>query len=150
MKSNKLKIIIVCSIIIGLATGLSFSPNLKIWHPEICINNSCFNIEIASTPKHHAQWLMNVKYLAAESGMLFVFDKEDTYSFWMKNTLIPLDMIWIDQNHTIVDIQTATPCITKQCETYWGKERASYVLEINGGLSKKLWISKGQKVQIKY
>lgn len=50
--------------------------------------------------------------------MLFIFDKQDRYTFWMKNTLIPLDMIRIDQDKKIVDIQSAKPCTTDICETY--------------------------------
>lgn len=61
---------------------------------------------------------MNVKYLEPKSGMLFVFYKQDSYSFWMKNTLIPLDMIRIDENKTVVDIEQATPCTTAICQTY--------------------------------
>ena len=84
---------------------------------------------------------MYVKKLPENSGMLFIFDKPDIYTFWMKNTLIPLDMIRINQDNQIVDIQEAIPCTTDICQTYPGKESASYVLEINKGLSTASYIT---------
>jgi uncharacterized membrane protein (UPF0127 family) len=56
--------------------------------------------------------------MGEDNGMLFIFNKEEIYAFWMKNTLIPLDMVWIDSNNTIVDIQTAVPCEADPCPTY--------------------------------
>jgi uncharacterized membrane protein (UPF0127 family) len=82
--------------------------------------------------------------------MLFVFEKEDIYTFWMKNTLIPLDILRINNNKEIVDIQEATPCISKKCETYTPQNEATYVLEINKGLCKKRGINTGQKISISY
>ena len=72
--------------------------------------------------------------------MLFAFDKMWTYSFRMKNTLIPLDMIRIneiDWENRVVDIQTAQPCITENCEIYSPNWESKYVLEINAWLAEK-------------
>jgi uncharacterized membrane protein (UPF0127 family) len=63
--------------------------------------------------------------------MLFEFDEQKKHTFWMKNTLIPLDMIRIDSNLNIIDIQTAMPCTSSVCETYVPQGDATYVLEIN-------------------
>lgn len=52
------------------------------------------------------------------SGMLFVFEQAGQYNFWMKNTLIPLDMIWINDQNKIIDIKQATPCTADPCPTY--------------------------------
>ena len=93
---------------------------------------------------------MFIKQLPENSWMLFVFDKEDTYTFRMKNTLIPLDMIRINKDNKIVDIQEALPCTTDICQTYPWKEPASYVLEVNKWLSKKRGISPWEKVSISY
>ncbi|MEI6426739.1 MAG: DUF192 domain-containing protein, partial [Candidatus Absconditabacteria bacterium] len=84
------------------------------------------------------------------SGMLFKFDKEDTYIFRMKNTLIPLDMIRINKQHEIIDIKHATPCTTEICATYEPQGPASYVLEINEGLTDKRGIKIGEKVHMLY
>jgi uncharacterized membrane protein (UPF0127 family) len=62
--------------------------------------------------------------------MLFVFPQEDMHHFRMKNTLIPLDMIWMDPSYTILDIQEAVPCTQDPCPLYPAKQKALYVLEI--------------------
>jgi uncharacterized membrane protein (UPF0127 family) len=60
----------------------------------------------------------------------------------MKNTLIPLDMIWIDKNWKIVDIQTAEPCREDPCRSYTPSDLSLYVLEINAGITDLIWIKK--------
>jgi len=63
--------------------------------PQICIKHSCYNIELALTPEEQTRGLMLRQDLAEDAGMLFVFGDESETSFWMKNTLIPLDIVWI-------------------------------------------------------
>lgn len=151
MRSDKKRRLGISLVVIGsLAFWLVFSPHQKITKPELCIGEYCIDIAIADTPQKQDQWLMFVKHLPTNSWMLFVFDKEDRYIFWMKNTLIPLDMIRINKNNEIVDIQEAVPCTTDICQTYPWKEPASYVLEINKWLSKKRGISTWEKVRISY
>lgn len=72
--------------------------------------------------------------------MLFVYDEEKKYSFWMKNTLIPLDIIWIDKDHRVVDVQTVQPCKTEHCPSFTPKEQAQYILEINAGIAERAGI----------
>lgn len=67
--------------------------------------------------------------------MVFVFDTPAIHSFWMKNTLIPLDIVWIDEKHTVVHIVTAQPCKTKSCPIYTPETSAKYVLEVNAGMA---------------
>ena len=151
MRFNKTKKIAISLVVIGsLTLWLVFSPHQKITKPELCIKSHCFDITIADTPAKQEQWLMFVRKLAENSWMLFIFDKEDRYTFWMKNTRIPLDMIWINKDNKIVDIQEALPCSTDICQTYPWKEPASYVLEINKWLSKKRDISTWQDIKISY
>jgi uncharacterized protein len=71
------------------------------------------------------------------SGMLFVFEIADIYDFRMKNTLIPLDMLWIDENFNVVKIHTAEPCTADPCPIYQPGKTAKYVLEINAGMAAK-------------
>jgi uncharacterized protein len=89
---------------------------------------------------------MNRDSLPEYSGMIFVFDHPDLYSFRMKNTLIPLDMLRIDSGMNIIYIAEALPCTIDPCTVYTPSKKASYVLEINYGLSKKLGITEGMNV----
>lgn len=92
------------------------------------INNNKIKVEIADTPEKRTQGLMHRQSL--KGGMLFIFEEEKTRSFWMKNTLIPLDIIFINKNLKIIDIQQAIPC-KDNCISYISKQPAQYVLEVN-------------------
>jgi len=69
--------------------------------------------------------------LPEKKGMLFVFPTSDIHDFWMKNTIIPLDMIWIDNQFKVVHIANAQPCTEDPCKIYAPRTLAKYVLEIN-------------------
>lgn len=106
------------------------------------------NVEIADEREERAKGLMFRKFLEKNSGMLFVFDNEDYHSFWMKNTLIPLDMIFISESFEIVDIIYATPCLEDPCRSYKPARKAKYVLEVNGNFTAKNGIKTGNKAII--
>jgi len=92
--------------------------------------------EIADTATRREIGLMYREKLDPEAGMLFIFDGEAPQSFWMKNTLIPLDIIFLDYNKKIVNIaKNAKPCKTNPCPTYPSIYPTKYVLEVNGGLT---------------
>jgi hypothetical protein len=99
--------------------------------PAVCSDKKCFTVEIARTPAEQQKGLMNRQDMEENKGMLFVFPKTDLYNFWMKNTLIPLDMVWLDDSFTVVRILTAQPCTQNPCMTYQPQVSAKYVLEIN-------------------
>ena len=117
---------------------------------EICFENKCFNVEIADTSEKRRTGLMNRESLAIDSGMLFTFEKEGSYNSWMKNTLIPLDIIWIDENNKIIYIEkNAKPCKTEQCEFFSSNKKALYVLEINGGSAEEMGFEVGDEIEFK-
>src|SRR3989344_3844205 len=89
------------------------------------------NVEIADDNNERMNGLMFRKNLDKDSGMLFVFDDEKNQTFWMKNTLIPLDVIFIGKDMKIVDIKHATPCNEDPCKLYKSSGPARYVLEVN-------------------
>lgn len=88
-------------------------------------------IEIAKTLEERQKGLMFRKNLCDNCGMLFVFEEEDLHSFWMKNTLISLDIIFINANFDVVDVKRAIPCEGDLCQLYTSKEKALYILETN-------------------
>ena len=90
-------------------------------------------VEIADSIDEQAIGLMYRTELAADSGMLFIFSEEKQRVFWMKNTKIPLDIIFVDSTGTIVDIkENFEPCVVADCEKYYSKP-ALYALEVNAG-----------------
>jgi len=118
--------------------------------PAVCINKTCFNVEVVSTPETRAIGLMFREQMDNDNGMLFVFEKEDIYYFWMKNTLIPLDMIWMNKDKEIIYINKNTPpCKHDPCLSYGPNEDSLYVLEINGGLTDTLGINVGDTFEFK-
>lgn len=107
-------------------------------------------IEIADDPAERSRGLMNRNSMKDDEGMLFIFEKSDYVNFWMKNTLIPLDMIFIDQDHKIAHIASEVkPCPegVLNCPLYPSELPVKYVLEINAGLSKKHGFRNGDLVQ---
>ena len=106
------------------------------------------SVEIADNPYSWSKGLMFRKSLSADSGMLFVFPDEKPRAFWMKNTLIPLDMIFISADKRIVSIQkNAVPCKTFVCPSYVSEGKAMYVLEVNAGFVDAHAISAGDQVE---
>ncbi len=90
--------------------------------------------------------LQGRSHLPLDEGMLFVFEEAGKYSFWMKKTLIPLDIIWIDSDFVVVDIKNNTqPCKSDFCPTFTSSQKAKYVLEINAFLAEENGIKVGDK-----
>ncbi len=111
---------------------------------KVCFEKECFIVEVVDTPQARQTGLMYREELEENKGMFFIFDSEGSYPFWMKNTLIPLDIIWIDSSGKIIDIREAEPCEKDPCPVIPHAGSAKYVLEINKGLSSQLGIKVGQ------
>lgn len=104
-----------------------------------------FTIELALTPQQQARGLMHRTQLDDDKGMLFYFGQEREQSFWMKNTLIPLDILFIKQNGRIHHIHENA--IPKDLTPVKSMGEVSGVFEINGGLSRKLGIQSGDTLK---
>ncbi|MBA3045043.1 MAG: DUF192 domain-containing protein [Candidatus Thermoplasmatota archaeon] len=110
-----------------------------------------FNCEVADTDLERAAGLMYRESLDNGSGMLFVFETPHLLSFWMKNTLIPLDIIFIDENGNVINVEEANPepgVADNDLTRYKSLEPAKWVLEINQGLSELNHIVPGTDVII--
>jgi uncharacterized membrane protein (UPF0127 family) len=105
-----------------------------------------FLVAIADSRPKQIYGLMNLKKLPPENGMFFDFKTNEIIAMWMKNTFITLDMIFIDVNNTIIHIATNTNA--NSLDIISSQKPASKVLEINGGLVKKLGIKIGQKINL--
>ncbi len=100
---------------------------------QVCAGARCRAVSLAQTPAQQAKGLMGVSELASDQGMLFVFSVADRYAFWMKNTVIPLDIVWIDEAFRVVHLEQASPCLTEVCPTYTPDAPARRVLELASG-----------------
>ncbi|MEM5777567.1 MAG: DUF192 domain-containing protein [Candidatus Aenigmatarchaeota archaeon] len=106
------------------------------------------NAEVADDNEERARGLMFRESLAKNNGMIFVFDKEMNVTFWMKNTFLPLDMIFISSNGTINEIkENVQPCYEDPCPIYPSLYPSKYVLEVNANFSKKNNIKVGDIVK---
>ncbi len=134
------KLLIV--LLLALIVSCTSAPSVKIGDAKVLV-------ELAVTPEEKAKGLMHREYLAEDRGMLFIFENERTPSFWMKNTLIPLDMVFINSDNKIVDILVAEPCKKDPCKSYTPKADAKYVLELNAGFSERHNAKIGDEVSLK-
>jgi uncharacterized membrane protein (UPF0127 family) len=106
---------------------------------------STFKVEIADTPSKRELGLQYRRELAADHGMLFLFPDEKEYSFWMKNTPIALDLIFIDKARKIVGIVEQAVPFSLDSRSVGASSQ--FVLEINGGLSRRYGIQTGDRVR---
>ena len=101
---------------------------------EIEIGDKQYNVRIAITDKEQSDGLKDIDKLFDNEGMLFVFDKEDQVSMWMEDTIIPLDVIFIDEDYNVVKVQQGVPK-SKELIT---SDNTKYVLEVNAGSGIKI------------
>jgi uncharacterized membrane protein (UPF0127 family) len=101
-------------------------------------------VEVADTSERRSLGLMYRKELAAEAGMLFVFDAPDHLTFWMKNTVLPLDMIFIGEDRHVLGIVKSAVPFTTTPRGVDGESR--YVLEVNAGFSDRHGVTGGDTV----
>ena len=101
-------------------------------------------LELAVTPQEHQLGLMFRDSLAADHGMLFIFDDDGIWPFWMKNTFIPLDMVWLDGAGVVADVRDdVQPCRGDPCPSYTPRARSRYVLELASGTSRAHGVKTG-------
>jgi uncharacterized membrane protein (UPF0127 family) len=117
----------------------------------VCLRDSCLRVELALTPEQQERGLMFRPRLPQGRGMLFVMPKEDFWSFWMKNTTISLDIIWIDSNGVVVDIvKAAQPSKAALPPSFKPLFAARYVLEANAGFADAHHVRIGDKARFKW
>ena len=118
-------------------------------------NNSSVSItcEIASTPKELSEGLMNRQELPEDKGMLFIYEIPQNRSFWMKNTLVSLDIIFLDEKGIIINVESADiePGVPdNELKRYNSFRPAQFVVEINQGLSVFYGMKEGTPASIEY
>lgn len=118
---------------------------------NLSIGTQNFLLEIANNPYLQSKGLSKRDKLCDNCGMLFIFNYEIKQTFWMKDTLIPLDIIFINSSGQITDIYTAKPEPGKgdfELTLYQSTSPVKYVIELNAGVSEKIGIKKGTKINL--
>ncbi len=161
-KLKHFTIFVICCVALGIFTSqaslvdgqkniIKFNQNPKNYNLKLQIFDSDkfiaeFMIAKAKSEELKIYGLMNLNELPQNFGMIFPFDQQQIINMWMKNTLIALDMIFIDENNEIISIKkNAEP---KSLDIISSQKPAKMVLEVNGGISDKLGIKIGQKIII--
>ena len=129
----------------ALAAVASFEAQPKVTIITQAGRSVVFQVEVADTPAKRTLGLQYRKELADDRGMIFLFPAETQQSFWMKNTPLPLDMIFINAERKIVGIVEQTTPFSLDSRSVAAPSQ--FVLEINGGLAKRLGIEAGDTVQ---
>jgi uncharacterized membrane protein (UPF0127 family) len=105
--------------------------------------------EIADDPEERRLGLMYRASLGRDDGMLLVFPEPGPQGIWMKNCLVPLDLLWLDGEGEVLDLQeSAPPCPEEPCPLYQPEVRATYVLEIAAGRAGRAGLRPGSRVRI--
>lgn len=150
MKKKLIYILILAIFVIGILFYLVYTESKMNSNTNYVSlkSGAKLKVELAKTNAEHERGLMYRENLDEDSGMLFIFDNEKVVNFWMKNTIIPLDMIFLDSNKKIVHIEfNAIPCNKDPCKIYPSIYPVKYVIEVNSGYSEKNNINVGDKLE---
>lgn len=117
---------------------------------RVCYGDQCVKVKVADEDHERRTGLQDVKELADDEGMLFVFSQSAPYAFWMKDTFIALDIVWINYKQEIVHIEeNVPPCREDPCPNYAPEGPALYVLEVNAGKAKEMDLRQGTRLNFK-
>lgn len=120
--------------------------------PQIAIiQGHVFRLEVADTPEKRSRGLMGRTHLPEDAAMLFVYEQEASLVFWMKDTFIPLDILFLDSNRYIVDIQAMEPkpgVSDVALPQYVSQAPAQYAIEMNVGLAARYGFKVGMLVEL--
>lgn len=137
--------------LIALLAGLAASaPVIAACVPDVVEvraagGAAAFRVEVADSAPARARGLMHRRTLAPDAGMLFIYDRPGRATFWMKDTLIPLDMIFADARGEVLHVHArARPLDTTPVD---GGEGVKFVLEINAGLAERLGLGPGAELR---
>jgi uncharacterized membrane protein (UPF0127 family) len=112
-------------------------------------SGTVYAVELARTPEEQAQGLMFRESLPKRTGMLFLFTDAAPHQFWMKNTMIPLDIVWLDGSGRVLFVSADTPpCRADPCPNYGPEVPSPTVLEIAGGMAAKEKVTVGSRISV--
>ena len=128
------RLIVGSLLVVVIVIGVIGYYSTQAQSSRIMIGNVVLVVEIAITPTAQQKGLSGRASLASDHGMLFVFDHEDYWGFWMIDMKFPLDIIWFNSTRQVVFIeQDLPPCTPQNCPVFTPNVKAMYVLEVNAG-----------------
>jgi uncharacterized protein len=147
------KLILITCVLFFASTGLAKetipTQSLPISY-TFTSNNTVIELESAKTFEQKQIGLMGRKSMPENHGMIFIYKSSALLSFWMKHTLTPLDMIFLNNNKIVGIIPNVPPCLTQtSCTSYGPDHIANQVIELNAGKAKKLKLKQGQTIKLK-
>ncbi len=138
---------LLAPLLMVFATGAIAAPQPSA--PAVQLHGKRFATEFATNNASRERGLMMRTELAADHSMLFVFPEDDQRWFWMKNTLIPLDILYFDGQRKLVSVQAnVPPCKADPCPSYPSDLPARYVLELAGGTAARIGVQVGDELTI--
>jgi uncharacterized membrane protein (UPF0127 family) len=146
----------VLAVACGAAPGSSSAPSpapteaAAAGPRAVLPSGAVYRLELATVPEDQAQGLMYRENLPEHTGMLFLFAELAPHHFWMKNTMIPLDIVWLDESGKVLFVSANTPpCKADPCPTYGSDQPVRMVLELAGGMAAKERVEPGSVVVLK-
>lgn len=136
-------LIIVVMMYSLLITGSAISDEVSFETKQLILGGEKYSIEIARSAEQRNRGLMFRDQMEQRDGMLFIYPRSGYHRIWMKNTLITLTVIWIDENSQIIDIKILPPCVQSPCPSYGVSKPSKYVLELSDG---NHHLESGQKI----
>jgi uncharacterized protein len=131
------------------STPVAATPSAPRGPRVVLPSGAVYAVEVARTPDEQAQGLMFRESLAERAGMIFLFTDSAPHQFWMKNTMIPLDIIWLDDSGRVLFVSANTPpCRADPCPNYGPVVPAPVVLELAGGMAAKEKVTVGSQIRL--
>lgn len=143
---KKIISILAAALMMSTTGGCTNKPK----NNEVCFNDQCVKVELAVTSLQRMRGLQYRDSMSDDRGMLFIFEGMEVQKFWMKDTYIPLDMIWLDYGKRVLYIEkNAQPCHKDPCPKYGPDDQAMFVVEVNAGKAKKMGIHTGDTLEFR-
>jgi len=142
-------VLMAVTVLTSIAAAGAATEGAK-WAVAVFPSGTEFSLEVVDDPASRRLGYMFREHIGPTDGMLFVFDRPDRHSIWMKNCRVPLDIIWLDPDFRVVEIAPDRPPCPEQgeCPSVAPMRMASYVLEIAAGGSAAQGLKVGERVQI--
>jgi uncharacterized membrane protein (UPF0127 family) len=143
-----MKLLLASMLLLSLISGCAAAAP-RVGQPSVKVHGQRFSVEFAVDDAGRERGLMYRTELPADHGMLFVFPYTGEQAFWMKNTLVPLDMLYFGEDRKLVSMQLdVPPCKADPCPSYPSNAPVRYVLELRAGTAARIGMQIGDELEV--